>query len=314
MKRIHFLAILWLVVLCLTLTSCSCICLPVNKDKLTDKLPGIFNKTTTAAPQINATNRVEEQPSDNPVTQTPEVDATTTTTTTTEAAQPLPTAPAGVTYREVDPYTLPVANPDKSLFDAPSGNYIGSFDTIGYVTVVQEAVDSEGFTWGQLSDGRGWTLVYKEILPKIEMYFRSGVGAWSTTLNMAGDGSFTGTYHDVDAGDFTDDYPGGTIYLSDFEGAFRVTDIGSHTVSLELTRLQTEMVPHTEWLEDDIRYIAGVAHGIDGGSKFVLYTPNSPVSTLPEDLYNWNYNIPDYGVLGCYALYCPKTGNVFFEG
>lgn len=310
MKILKRILLLVLALACLLYATACCPLIKKGSLKLNDK-----DKETVASllPSDSVTGDLNTDVPDATVIVT-EATTTTTEAETTTTTQPLPSAPAGVTYREVKPYSLPVANPNKSLFDAPGGDYIGSFGTIGYYTVVMEATDAEGYTWGMLSDDMGWTLVYKEILPKMEMYFSSGVGAWSSTLNMVGDGSFIGHYYDVDAGDVADEYLGGTIYVSDFEGAFHVADIGSHSVSLNLTRLKTEKVPHTEWIEDDVRYIAGVAHGIDGGTKFTLYLPNTPVSILPEELYEWSYDIPDYGVLGCYVLYCPKTGNAFFGG
>lgn len=50
--------------------------------------------------------------------------------------------------------------------------------------------------------------------------FSSGAGGWFTELELQPDGSFTGSYHDSEMGEFAEDYPNGTVYVCEFSGRF----------------------------------------------------------------------------------------------
>lgn len=43
--------------------------------------------------------------------------------------------------------------------------------------------------------------------------FASGSGGWDTTMTVASDGTFSGTYHDSDMGITGDDYPNGSVTI-----------------------------------------------------------------------------------------------------
>lgn len=243
--------------------------------------------------------------------------STTTTTTTTAATTTatVPTAlPTDSSYKTVN-YTLPVANPNKEIYSTPNGNKIGTFGSVGYYSVIQEAKDSQGRTWGQLSSGGGWTLVYFDVLPELELWFGSGAGAWGTALTINGKGEFSGNYHDSEAGSTGDTYPNGSCYICDFEGTFAITDIDGYTVSLKLTNLTNLHANKKEYVKEGIRYIPSAPYGLDGATEYTLYLPNTPVNALPEAVYQWSPpdGLQSSATLGCYALYCPETGYTFFE-
>lgn len=302
-------------ILCVATTGC-CICCPsLSEDSPLSFLSG----TKTTAVQDEADAVATNSDIDTQVTQ-PEVEMPTTeatedvyvpieTTTTTTTATTTSRIP-GITYKEVKPYRIPIANPDKAIYDAPDGNWVDTFGTIGYYTIVEQATDTNGYTWGRLSDSNMWILVYQEILPDLAMYYSSGIGSWYSSLALSGNGSFSGNYHDVDMGDQGDDYINGTCYTSDFSGSFRVDDIDGTTITLVLTNLETALTPETTWIEDDVRYIAGFAYGLDGGTTFYLYTPYTLVEDLPEEVRAWN-GISSYGYLNRYVLYCPTINSIF---
>lgn len=246
----------------------------------------------------------------------PSTTQTTTVTeppTTTTTAPTAPTADAnGTMYRDVEPYLLAVGNPEKSCYDAPRGNYIGSFGAVGYYSVVQEAVDTDDYIWCQLGDGR-WTYVYQEALPPITLHFSSGVGGWGTVLYLNGDGKFSGEYHDSDMGASGPDYPNGTYYECDFSGSFHITDISSNAVTLKLASLSKSHTAGDQWIEDGVLHIATEPYGLSGSQQFILFIPSTPVNELPSDARSWsNGAIPSYGTLGCYALYNTAEGTTFF--
>lgn len=129
----------------------------------------------------------------------------------------------------------------------------------------------------------------------ISFSFASGAGAWSTELALFPDGTFSGEYQDSDMGD-------NTIYLCRFRGAFSMfTPLDDHTWSLTLTDLEmtTGHPVDEEWMEGDIRYVASIPYGLDGGNEFFLYLPGTPAAFIPERCRSWNG--------GSYGPYNPGT-------
>ena len=246
-----------------------------------------------------------------PPTEATEPEITEPEVTATEYYEPY-TDENGIYYEIVEPYPIPIANPQKDIYDAPDGNYIGDFNTIGYYTIVEQAEDPNGYTWGRLSTGEGWTMVYQQILPQLDMLFCSGAGAWGTTLTINGTGFFSGNFHDTDMGDGGYDYPYGTVYICDFDGKFNVVDIGRHGITLKLADLDNN-TSQSIWYEDGVRYIGSYPYGLEDCTQFVLYIPGTPASQLPDEMKYWLHGAADSGTLNCYALYNTATGDTFIS-
>lgn len=242
MKRIFLFCLL----LCLVLTACG----TDDKPKASVTIPGATTKikVPSVAPEE------EDAPLEDEDVDTEEEDTTTTddehrpvtkrTTkkTTKKTASTTKKATTATRYdgvtnaRDVEPYPLPVANPDKEIYNKPEGSLIGTFDTVGYFTVVAEAKDSRGYTWGRLSDG-GWTLVYFDVLPEITLCLTDG--RFDTMLSINGKGEFTGYSGYYRYASNTDSDDGGGARC-DFEGTFAITDIDYSSVTLKLTGLTVE--------------------------------------------------------------------------
>ena len=218
----------------------------------------------------------------------------------------------GISYEIVEPYPIPIANPDKEIYDSPDGRYVGTFGTYGYYTIVEQAKDTDGYTWGKLSTGEGWTLVYSQILPELTMTYSSGVGAWSTTLNIRGNGFFSGSYSDSNLGETGSGYPNGTVYVSDFDGKFNVTDIGKYSIALKLSSVDTDDNPGKSWISNGTKYIATDPFGLENTGYFILYLPGTTDNMLPDAVAEAERGIYN-GVLSCYILYNPSTGAAFYS-
>ncbi|MCR5733231.1 MAG: hypothetical protein K6G22_01370 [Lachnospiraceae bacterium] len=97
-------------------------------------------------------------------------------------------------------------------------------------------------------------------------YFTSGVGGWGTELNVAEDGSFSGSFHDTDMGDTGPGYENGTIYICNFSGHFNdyVRSGGPNIYMLSIEDIEYENEPGTEEIEEDIRYIYSEPYGLEG--------------------------------------------------
>ena len=154
----------------------------------------------------------------------------------------------------------------------------------------------------------------------LELVFSSGAGAWRSILVLSPDGTFTGEYSDSDMGSTGEGYPHGTCYVSVFQGRFGdIRQVDDTTWSLTLQELTTEQEPDTEWIEDQILYVASTPYGLDGGTDFALYLPDTPVEALSEELRcwwpGWMYEVngqkPE--TLQCYGLCDLEAETGFFS-
>lgn len=237
-----------------------------------------------------------------PPTEATEPEITEPEVTATEYYAPY-TDSRGIYYEIVEPYPIPIANPEKDIYDSPAGNYIGDFNTIGYYTIVEQAEDPNGYTWGKLSTGEGWTMVYQQILPQLNMTFSSGAGAWRTNITINGNGFFSGSYSDSDMGD-------ATVYVCDFDGKFNVVDIGKHGITLKLADLDNN-TSQSVWYQNGVRYVGSYPYGLEECTHFILYIPGTPATQLPDEMKTWLHGAASSGTLNCYALYNPAMGYAF---
>lgn len=145
-------------------------------------------------------------------------------------------------------------------------------------------------------------------LSKYQFVFSSGAGAWQTMLNINEDGTFQGYFSDSDMGDIGDDYPKGTVYLSEFEGKFTTPEkVNSYTYSVEIEYIKLEKEVDTEEIIDGIKYIYSEPYGLNDAKEIYIYTPEAPIKELPEGFRNWvgyrNLSNVEEEYLPFYGLY-----------
>ena len=173
---------------------------------------------------------------------------------------------------------------------------------------------------GTSSHGDGTPIdALPEGLPE-ELVFSSGAGAWRTVLTLQPDGSFTGQYSDWDSGGDPSQYPEGIYYICNFSGTFgdlRQLDDTTYAMTLEtLTAQETE---GEEWTEDGTLYIGSAPYGLEGGTDFFLYAPESSTDVLTTESLQvaWpEWNLPETvpeGQLGCWMLYNQDMDQGFFS-
>lgn len=154
----------------------------------------------------------------------------------------------------------------------------------------------------------------------LEFVFSSGAGAWRTVIVLNQDGSFNGAYLDSDMGDRGDDYPKGTHYICDFNGQFdNISQIDSHTYSMTLSKITAEKEKGEEWIEDGILNKYSEPYGMEDGTEYLLYTPDTKIAEVPEEFLKWypGWNFVDEDgnhsdTLSCYGIYNIKMGYGFF--
>lgn len=124
-------------------------------------------------------------------------------------------------------------------------------------------------------------------LPR-DYVFSSGAGGWSTGMDIADDGTFTGSFHDSEMGSTGPGYPHGTVYSCNSNGKFSEPQVvDEHTLRMELEYLEIDHTPGDEKIEDQIRYIYSDPYGLDNADEFFIYLPGAEIAALPEGFLNW---------------------------
>ena len=117
--------------------------------------------------------------------------------------------------------------------------------------------------------------------------FSSGAGGWGTYLTLHEDGTFEGSYHDSDMGDMGDEYPNGTVYVSNFTGRFKNPVQETNGVYMvELDHLSYDGLGNVE-IVDGVRYIYTEPYGVSGSDVFEFYPAGTPMNNLPQDYVDW---------------------------
>jgi len=156
------------------------------------------------------------------------------------------------------------------------------------------------------------------VLPEdfpMTLHFSSGAGGWQTELTLQRDGAFAGQYHDSDMGSTGTDYPGGTVYLCEFEGRFgNFQTVDDTTLSLTLEELTALTKEDEIWTEDGVRFIGATPYGLKNGTDFLLYLPETPVSVLTDSgRSGWPLAETGSDTLNCYGLHNPALDATFFD-
>ncbi|MBR5232098.1 MAG: SH3 domain-containing protein [Clostridia bacterium] len=143
-------------------------------------------------------------------------------------------------------------------------------------------------------------------LPK-DLYYSSGVGAWSSQMTILPDGRFWGYYHDSDMGDAGIGYPRGTEYECSFTGVFtNIRRISEYEYQMQVQNLQCFGIPGQRKIEDGVLIITSESVGLMPDEIFSFYFSSVPENYLSEHTliwrngYSYNNAAPDilYGHTG----------------
>lgn len=144
------------------------------------------------------------------------------------------------------------------------------------------------------------------LLPS-KFVFSSGAGGWATEITLNADGTFSGQYHDSEMGDTGNQYPDGTVYISNFNGKFTTPkQVNEYKYSMKLDYLNIEGTIGDEYYENNQRYIISEPYGFDDADEFMIYFPGIAMSDLPEGFISWLYafiNVQTTEILPCYGIY-----------
>lgn len=151
-----------------------------------------------------------------------------------------------------------------------------------------------------------------EVLPS-SFSLDSGMGSWHSSFDLNVDGTFAGTYFDLNMGETGTGYSNGTVYICSYEGKFSVPeqfDEYRYVMKLEYLNIQDPI--GTVYYEDDARYICSDAYGFDDADEFIIYLPGCPITNIAEEFVSWlTWRLPLEGDIlpdGYYGIYNSNAG------
>ena len=150
----------------------------------------------------------------------------------------------------------------------------------------------------------------------LELLFSSGAGAWYTGITLYADGTFDGEFSDTNMGESGPGHPHGTRYVCRFRGKFsNIVRMNDYSYSMVLSNITTSEPAGRSRIENLVKIITFGPYGIEGGSRFVFYTPDAPASAMSDEFLSWwPYRFERYqpNTLSYYGLYNVNTGEGFF--
>lgn len=149
-----------------------------------------------------------------------------------------------------------------------------------------------------------------------EYSFLSGVGAWSTKININEDFTFSGIYHDSELGLTGEKKPNGTVIICEFTGKFSSPEkIDEYTYKLSIESFSLKYEDGYVYYNDGIEYeCIGEPYGFDGCREFYLYVKGRQTRDLSEEFLGWIYEYDENsGVLPYNCIRNPQTDVCFVK-
>ena len=155
--------------------------------------------------------------------------------------------------------------------------------------------------------------VDENIFDMIPNYFSfySGVGAWESWIELSSDGSFEGGYYDWNMGETGENYPGGTLYSGDCNGAFEnVKIVEDNIYSVQLAYLNINNTFGEITYEDGYRYVSASPYGIANGEEFLIFLPGASFEKYSDLYLEWWRIRGETDILpeGYYVIYNVNEG------
>ena len=149
----------------------------------------------------------------------------------------------------------------------------------------------------------------------LDFYLGTEDGTFANSITVKQDGSFYGSYYNLDKTLTGENHQNGTYYWNEYWGNF--TDIlwlDEFTFSMKMTYLATEHDNGVERLEDDsFKSITTLdMTGVTKDAEYILFMPNTPIHMLPENFSELiNKDLSNQDSLDMYALYDTENQIVF---
>ncbi len=152
-----------------------------------------------------------------------------------------------------------------------------------------------------------------DFLPK-EFSFSDFSGIWESSFTLQPDGSFSGSFEEVNPDEASADYPGGTVRYCKYSGKFtKMYRLNDYSYSLFLNELNAEKKSGETEITDGVRYISDTPYGLTEGQSYVLYLPEAKSSLFSENfLFYWPYLPENLETMECYVIKSDDSDGGFF--
>lgn len=140
-----------------------------------------------------------------------------------------------------------------------------------------------------------------------------------TTLYLATDGTFVGSYGYFQTAVGDEEAPKGVIDVARIRGSLKNTKrMGNNKLFADISDLEYLTEPGTEEIINGCRYRYTITDHIASNDQFYIYTPEALCSEVPEDSLTWlkfNGAMPkdEDGPIGKYLLYNKRSGETFYQ-
>lgn len=148
----------------------------------------------------------------------------------------------------------------------------------------------------------------------LHMYYGSGFNGFCD-ITLEHNGTFNGQYEQYDVQNLGAEYPNGTTMQCDFNGTFEdLRQLDETTFSLTFKEIKPAKPLGTEYIENGTRYIVTEPNGLSLGKAYTLYTPETYIEDLPEDVLDCvpRKIIKNEHTLTIYLLYNDSTKKAFY--
>ena len=140
-----------------------------------------------------------------------------------------------------------------------------------------------------------------------------------TTLYLATDGTFVGSYGYFQTAVGDDEAPKGVVDVARIKGSLQnIKRMGNNKLFADTSDLKYLTEPGTEEIINGCRYRYTITDHIASNDQFYIYTPEALCSEVPEDSLTWlrfNGAMPEDedGPIGKYLLYNKRNGETFYQ-
>ena len=140
-----------------------------------------------------------------------------------------------------------------------------------------------------------------------------------TTLYIATDGTFVGSYGYFQTAVGDEEAPKGVVDVARIKGSLKNTKrMGNNKLFADISDLEYLTEPGTEEIINGCRYRYTITDHIASNDQFYIYTPEALCSEVPEDSLTWlkfNGAMPEDedGPIGKYLLYNKRSGETFYQ-
>lgn len=150
----------------------------------------------------------------------------------------------------------------------------------------------------------------------LDFYLGTEDGTFANSITVKQDGSFYGSYYDLDKTLIGENYQNGTYYWNEYWGEFSdILWLDEFTFSMKMSSLATEHDEGIDRLEDDsFKSVTTLdMKGIAKETEYILFMPNTPLHMIGEDILALlNRDLSNQDSLGIYVLYNPEQQIAFW--